>query len=335
MRHDNDGTGIAGATLAVSFAIASYNTREFLEQAVTSALTQTDVTCEVLVVDDGSRDGSVELAHELADRDDRVRVFATPRNSGPGGARNIALREMRGDWFAILDSDDYVAPERSRSLIAFADTHGADMVADDLLIFGDGISNRRFLDVPAGNAARIVDLEGYFRQSRLFGAEPTLGFLKPMIRTRFIRRHGIAYDEDLRIGEDDALVVRLLLAGARYVLSPQCHYHYRKHGSSISHRLSLDHAERMMRAEEGIRVALPAGIATGDAYRGRFAAMERGLAFTRSVEQLKARQFGSALATLRHHPSAIGLYRMVWNGRVDRLKSRLKSRLKQRRAIET
>ena len=90
----------------------------------------------------------------------------------------------------------------------------------------------------------------------MFGASPNLGFLKPMIRRRVLERTGIRYDPSLRIGEDDALIVQLLLAGARYRLMPQAGYFYRKHGSSISHRLSLDHAERMMASERQIRAAV-------------------------------------------------------------------------------
>lgn len=68
----------------------------YLDEAIESALAQTDVTFEVLIVDDGSSDGSVERAKEWARRDPRVRFFTTTSNGGPGAARNVALDSHAG-----------------------------------------------------------------------------------------------------------------------------------------------------------------------------------------------------------------------------------------------
>src|SRR3989304_2564250 len=88
----------------VSFAIACHNSLPYLDEAVASALGQQDVTVEVIIVDDGSKDGSLARAKEWAERDARVRVLQTPENLGPGGARNLAIESMRGTWYAVLDS---------------------------------------------------------------------------------------------------------------------------------------------------------------------------------------------------------------------------------------
>src|SRR5690606_20291257 len=121
---------------------ASYNSRAYLVEAVESALAQEGITAEVLIVDDGSSDGSDGLARERAESDPRIRMLSTPRKLGPGGARNIALKEMRGRWFAVLDSDDLLLPGRSRRLLEQAEASGADLVADDLIVFGNGREER-------------------------------------------------------------------------------------------------------------------------------------------------------------------------------------------------
>ena len=303
----------------VSFAIACYNAGEFLVPTVTSALAQTDVDVEVLIVDDGSTDGSIAVAEGLARVDTRVRVFRTPANSGPAGARNIALSQMRGAWFAVLDADDLILPQRSRVLIDLAEREGADMIADNLMIFGTGMAEKQFLRPPAGADWHWLTLDAYFAQSRLLENIPNPGFLKPMIRKRVIDEAALRYNEQLRIGEDDELVVRLLARGFAYLVDHTPYYRYRKHGASISHRLSLDHAERMMAAERAIRDLIGPERAARPPYRGRWRAMVRGLAFTRSIELLKRRRPLAAAGALLSEPRAILLYRAPIAGALRRL----------------
>lgn len=303
----------------VSFALACYNALPYLDAAVASALAQTDVSVEVLIVDDHSTDGSFERAQELASKDARIRVFRTARNSGPGGARNVALGEMRGTWYAVLDSDDLVEPGRSRALIDLAETAGADLVADNLTVFGDDRADRTMFP-PAGDADWYwLGLEDYFTRSHTLSGAPGPGFLKPMIRRSVVARTDLRYDETLRIGEDDELIVRLLESGCRYAVSHCAHYRYRKHGNSISHRLSLDHAERMMKAERRIRTLIGPDLASGPAYTGRYRAMRRALAFTRSIDALQQRQPVAALTALARYPSAALLYRTPIAARLRRL----------------
>ncbi|MDB5688825.1 MAG: hypothetical protein JWL91_701 [Sphingomonas bacterium] len=300
----------------VSFLIACYNGRAYLADAVGSALAQEGVAVEVVVVDDHSSDDSLALARGLAAADHRVRVLQTAANAGPAGARNVAMAAARGTWLAVLDADDRIEPQRSRRLIDAADAACADMIADDLLVFSDGAPDveRRFL----GNRRRADDdgwitIERYFTQTRMFGRTPDLGFLKPMLRAGFVRAHGIRYDESLRIAEDDALVIRLLRAGARYRLVREPLYRYRKHAGSISHRLSVDHVDRMMAAGDALAGSLRSDAAAA-AYAGRHRALRRAWAFTHLIDALKRRHAGRAIAIALRHPTMLPLLRMPIRG---------------------
>lgn len=311
----------------VSFAIASYNSLPFLGEAIRSALAQTSVSVEVLVVDDHSSDGSKAAAEEWSRRDSRVRVLQTQRNGGPGAARNVAIDHMRGDWYAILDSDDLVTPERSRLLIDAAEADNADMIADDLVVFGDAIVETRHLATEAtGSSApqslKLIDTETYFRSTVMFGKRPNLGFLKPMIRASALRSTGVRYQADLRIGEDDEFVVRLLLAGLRYALLPQAHYLYRKHGASVSHRLSLANAEAMLLSEQAVAHDIREAGLTSDAYDTRYRSIERATAFTRSVTALKKRRVAAAITPLLATPRAALLYSMPIGAMIRRMTGR-------------
>lgn len=303
----------------VSFVIACYNPGPFLEPAIRSALCQTGVSVEVVVVDDGSTDGSLQMLEQMRAADPRIRVFRTAHNSGPAGARNIGLRHMRGKWYAVLDADDLLLPDRSETLVALANAHQADMVADNIVQFGEGIVGRPMFDIAPSEGACHLTLPEYIRRSRLFGPDAGPGYLKPMIRHTAIERAGLLYNEDLWIAEDDELIIRALSAGLSYVVCGYAGYFYRRHDGSISHRLSLSHLEKMLVAEEAIARALPDDIRDTRAYRARRHALQRGHAFTLSIEALKSRAYFAAIKVLAKNPSAISLYALPISARIRRL----------------
>lgn len=307
----------------VSFAVACFDSATFLEAAVASALGQRGVEVEVILVDDGSSDGSDKIAARLAREDHRVRFFQTPSNLGPGGARNIALREARGDWIAVLDSDDLIHPDRSARLIAEAEASGADLIADDLIVFDDARCDPPSLFLPPGAGPTWIDLPHYLRSTAMFARGANLGFLKPVIRRPFLVAHDIRYDERLRIAEDDDLVIQLLVAGARYRLLPAPLYFYRKHGTSISHRLSTANTDRMLAAADRLQSQLSnAETPVRQALTRRHRAMRDAWAFVHIVDALKLSRFGHALRLGLSRPGALALMRMPIAGALGKLRRR-------------
>lgn len=89
----------------ISVVIPTYNRRELLGRAVQSVLCQTEKDLEVIIVDDGSDDGTEEAVRELTERDARVR-YARQNRQGACAARNLGVRMARGEWVAFQDSDD-------------------------------------------------------------------------------------------------------------------------------------------------------------------------------------------------------------------------------------
>ncbi len=307
----------------ISFAVACFNAGAYLEPAIRSALEQDRVRVEVLVVDDGSTDGSREMVEAMAKADPRVVALQTTQNSGPGGARNVAIENMQGRWFAVLDADDLLLPERSYTLLAVAERHQADAVADNPILFGENIQEASMFSIAPPNGARKLELAEYFERSCLFGRQPSPGYLKPMLRRRVIEQTGLRYNAALRIGEDDEFMVRALASNTKYVVSDFGGYRYRRHEESISHRLSLENLERMMAAERDIAVLLPPAIAKSAAFRKRWKALVRAHAFTASVDAIKDRSYLSALSFLLRQPSAVGLFAMPLAASFKRAKTRL------------
>lgn len=107
----------------ISVIVPIYNIKEYLERCIDSILAQTYQNIEVLMVDDGSTDGTSELVDEIALKDFRIRVFHK-ENGGSSSARNLAMREAKGQYFSFIDSDDYIEPDMMEKLYQAIQTSG-------------------------------------------------------------------------------------------------------------------------------------------------------------------------------------------------------------------
>ncbi len=94
----------------ISIIVPVYNIKEYLPRCVASLCAQTYKSIEILLVDDGSTDGTGDLCDTLALKDQRIRVFHK-KNGGSSSARNLGIAHARGDYLAFVDSDDYVSEE--------------------------------------------------------------------------------------------------------------------------------------------------------------------------------------------------------------------------------
>lgn len=311
----------------VSVVVANFNGERFLADALASALDQTLRDIEVILVDDASTDGSLEIARVLACEDSRLRVLARETRSGPGGARNDGFAAARGRWIAILDSDDMMHPARLEQLVGAAEAVHADLIADDLLIFRDDAPPASLL---SARQRRLgwVSAADFIAHNRLLSREPALGYLKPLIRTAFLRHHGISYDPALRIGEDYDLIAQLLAKGARFRLLDTLGYFYRKHVRSISHRLSDETISEMRAADTRLRALFDKDAVADEIARAfdvRLSSIERAATLSAIVAALKAHRWGEAGMLALRNPRAIPLladpiasrWKKLWPPRED------------------
>lgn len=126
----------------VSVVLPAHNEEQHLEQAIESILRQSDTNFEMIVVDDGSTDGSPEILARLARGDSRIRAFRQP-HGGIVGALNRGLAEASGALIARMDADDVADPERLRLQAEFLDRHpDVGLVASRVEYLGDRRRNR-------------------------------------------------------------------------------------------------------------------------------------------------------------------------------------------------
>ena len=288
----------------VSVIIPCYNVERYIAQTVQSVLTQTYQDLEIILVDDHSTDGTLALVRQVADR--RLRLFSNPENRGPSYTRNRGIAEARGEWLAILDSDDWWADCRLEIMLKTAGAMGLDMVGDDIAWVRDGepapyttffrhyyIPWYRTPEPARLNTAQFIHYE--------------LVPLQPLMRREFIRQHRLAYREDITYGEDFVFYLECLLNGARLAVLPQAYYYRRLRAGSLTTRQAFAAQELLevtglllqrLAGDPEIRPAGPERRQLTAALRARRHYQQAALRYHRFHEPWRQGDWGTALRHL-------------------------------------
>ncbi|RVD58154.1 glycosyltransferase family 2 protein [Mesorhizobium sp. M2D.F.Ca.ET.185.01.1.1] len=288
----------------VSFVIAAYNAEATLDRAIAGAIAQRGVTVEVIVVDDQSRDGTLDVARAYPQ--DIVKVVALPANRGPGGARNAGLDLARGRWVAVLDSDDAVHPDRLAAMIARAEAAGAEIAVDNVqVVREDGTPDDIMFPTGYLEGLREISLADYIAGNLVFESRFNFGYLKPIFQRRFLDDNRLRYDEKLRIGEDYILLASALASGGRCVVEPTVGYVYHIRTGSISRVLELHHVEAMVKADAAFAAAYPMDSSAQAAFARRGRSLRKAASFLSLVQHIKARALLKAIGAALKDPAAV------------------------------
>lgn len=227
----------------VSVIIPAYNSEEYIAQALSSVLNQSYHNLEVILVDDASTDSTIKIARSFSDP--RLRIIKNSKNRGVSYGRNRGIRQAKGKWIALLDSDDWYAPLRIESLLQVAESHHADLVADDLFLIKEDeqqhwstlLSESSQSEISSVSLIDAVKFVTSDRLSPINGKRTwSLGYTKPLIKREFLINNHIFYNEKINVGEDFILYLECLRQDAKFCLLAQPYYYYRTRESSLSTR---------------------------------------------------------------------------------------------------
>jgi succinoglycan biosynthesis protein ExoO len=303
----------------VSVIIAAWNAQHTITRAMMSALSQSDVTVEVIVADDASTDATGTVVAGLGDT--RIRYQRLPVNSGPAAARNAAIGLAQGNWIAVLDADDMLLANRLATLVAAAREHHLEIVTDNMIIEDAGGTQRLFLPEQLDGGLQRLSLTDYIACNHLFGRRPSEGYLKPLFAAGFLRRHTLRYETATRIGEDFLLVADAMALGARYGRVRSAGYVYTTGTASISHRLTRRDADAMVEANRRFlsRHAARLGTPERAAWLAHLRHLEDGAGFVAMVDNIKAREFATLVRSAWRRPAAVRHFSMPIRARIERL----------------
>lgn len=197
----------------VSIIIPAYNQQGYLPATLASCRTQTYPNLEVIVVDDGSKDGTADVAEAVAREDSRFHVIRST-NRGPGAARNIGLRQSRGEWIKLLDHDDLLASEAIERLVRAAQQASAPIACGVARGFWDHELDAALAEVTAKQAAAPPPQDE--QPLRHFDSPYELNIAQsPTFNEILVSRHALmavdGYDERLLSADELNLLLRLSL----------------------------------------------------------------------------------------------------------------------------
>jgi glycosyltransferase involved in cell wall biosynthesis len=225
-------------TPRVSVIIAVFNGADYVGESVSSALASRDVPLEVLVIDDGSSDGTWEVLETFGDRIRKVRQD----HAGPYTARNLGARLARGEWLAFLDADDAWLPDKLNRQLALA--------GDDIgLVFTDCVNFGSFDRVKQRQSENTRFFEGDVFEPLLLNNFISLSSV--MIRKRWFDRLG-GFSEEHTGVQDWDLWLRYSAAGGLVGLVPEALTCYRIHPGQMTNRLAARTTERVAVAERAL-----------------------------------------------------------------------------------
>ena len=144
----------------VSVIMPCYNAEAYLDEAITSVAAQTVADWELMILDDGSTDGSREIAARWAASDPRIRLLENPENLGAARTRNRGLDLASGTWIALLDSDDIWRPEKLQLQLSLAERSGAELIYSSYSLFREDRPGRSAYLVPPK-----VDYKGLLKEN--------------------------------------------------------------------------------------------------------------------------------------------------------------------------
>ena len=214
----------------VSVVIPVYNAEAYLEACIESVFAQTYPDLEILLVDDGSADGSGAICDAFAERDPRVRVFHKT-NGGASSARNLGMREATGEYVYFLDADDKIDPTLLEKLVCSAEVNNAELVLFDAYTVDDATGERseknyshvKKYEPEAGSRlmAQMVE-NGDFH----------MGICLLFFRRSFLDRTGLTFVEGI-VYEDFLFTCQAYCLAARVSYVPEYLYERLYHADSV------------------------------------------------------------------------------------------------------
>jgi glycosyltransferase involved in cell wall biosynthesis len=234
----------------VTVVIPTRDRWRYLRLALRAVLAQRNVSVEVVVVDDGSRD---ETPARLAELDDnRVRVLRNEASRGVSAARNLGIEHARAPWLAFLDDDDLWSPSKLQRQLAVAESAGVPVVYGEVAFVNDALEVIEILPAPPAEGL----LRSLLRSNSIPAGASTI-----LVRTELLRRLG-GFDEGLDQVEDWDLWIRLAEAAPAAVCD-ELLVAYRVHTDNMIlrheagaieeiERLAAKHAE--LTAREGVEI---------------------------------------------------------------------------------
>lgn len=213
----------------ISIIVPVYNVEQYIEECIVSLIQQTYTNTEIILVDDGSTDGSGAICDKYSTEDDRILVIHK-QNGGLSSARNSGIEAARGKYIIFVDSDDYWIDSNSlKHLVTLAENYDADVVRGEYVSINEkGEKIQTITRNKAGVDLKLLDSASFYIHA-IAGENFSVLFL---FRKESIGQ--LRFDENLKIQEDIDFNIKYFALERKCVYTPKVFYVYRKRANSIT-----------------------------------------------------------------------------------------------------
>lgn len=220
----------------ISIIVPVYKVEKFLKRCVDSITNQTYDNLEILLIDDGSPDGSPAICDELAKQDKRIRVFHK-ENGGVSSARNLGIKECTGDYIAFVDSDDWIEPTMYEEMLALSLEKDADITFCEMKEFYD---DGRTVEYNEINLHKLENKEimYFFSNARKGNTLVTIfgGPCRMLVKSKLAKKH--SFTTKLKHGEDLFFVLDLIEEADKIATMNRHFYNYYINSASVCHNIN-------------------------------------------------------------------------------------------------
>lgn len=233
--------------LWVSIVMPVFNAENYIDRAIASIVAQSETSWELIVINDGSTDGSGSKLDEWAMKDSRIKV-QHQANRGVAAARQRGVLQAKGVYTIHVDADDWVEPDYLRAMLAKARSTGADLVWCDCFTNESDQWN-----MPCDPSPRVMILA--LLKQQMWGM-----LWNKLIRTSICQRQDVVFPKDCSMWEDLAFLIQCLLHTETLAYCPQPLYHYflENQNSLVTRQSEKNISVEYQKAIDAISVAMGA-----------------------------------------------------------------------------
>lgn len=230
--------------MLLSIIIPVYNSDKFLDKCILSVLKQSFTDFEVILVDDGSNDSSLNICEKYSAIDDRIKVFHKA-NGGLVSARKYGALRSSGDFIGYVDSDDYIDQDYYERLVNAQMLSGADIVCCGYKnVLGDQVTEfHNQIETGTYNTKDILSKSLYSGHFYQYGILPLIW--NKIYRRDILAKNQLSVPEAIVVGEDAAVVYPSICDASKITIIDSSGYNYIRHPGSLTTQMKSDEISRV------------------------------------------------------------------------------------------